>query len=112
MRVGKKGGAPGGQDSAEVVVVVETDRCGDSQETDNGPKVKINVIQDFLKPVAKRAKLGQSGNLQTEINEMKFWALKVPGHEDKFLGVDLGSIGFVTGINLDEMRINTCAARN
>ena len=54
MRVGEKGGP--GQDFAEVVDNVETDRHGDSHETDNGPNAKINVIQDFFKPVAKRAK--------------------------------------------------------
>ena len=77
-----------------MVGLVETDRRGDRQETETSTRVK----NDFSKPVAKRAKLGQRKDLQPELLEMKFWALKVPSH------VDLGSMGLVQGENLVDLK--------
>ena len=45
------------------------------------------------------------GDLQHELEEMKSRAsLKVPGHLEKILGVDLRSIGLVQGGNSDDMQ--------
>ena len=39
----------------------------------------------------------EDGRLEPEVLEIGFWALKVQVHEDKFLGVDLGNMGLVSG---------------
>ena len=101
MKIREKGGGGSGQGRADVVGLVETDRRGDSQETETNTR----VMRDFFKPVAKRKKLGQREDLQPESGEIKFWAsLKVPSHLDKILGVDLGSMGLVQGENLDDLQ--------
>ena len=61
-------------DKTILICYSETDRCGDSQKTDNSQ----SVIQEFYKPRAKRKKLGPDGRTEPEILEMGFWALKVP----------------------------------
>ena len=61
-------------------------------------------MEEFVKPKAKRAKIGLDEGLEPEVLEMRFRALKVQIHEDKFLGVDLGNMGLVSGAKGDVLQ--------
>ena len=85
-----------GEGGDDVVGLGVTNRHGDSQVKDKS---------EFFKPVAKRKKMEQREDLQPELEEMKSRAsLKVPGHLEKILGVDLRSIGLVQVRNSDDMQ--------